>query len=283
MKRLLTILFTFSSLFALFASLHAGAEVISPYDIGQMLMVDENGEISPKGYTLGLDELARAQATQAVVQASVDAVKAAQDAASKEVDQIVDVLLGDNAYAYVNDFIESLGAVKAVDTNATCQIIKFDVGTVRETIDGVSYSRCDLYYSFSDEMNNTPYVVMMPTLDGYETNEWTRIELQNTDYLGTYTLDGVTWENAYRSYVWTLTELEKCFYRVNCKISAASGDGSTFDIQGAIRINGETGDTATFTAVNYQGQTNDLVFVGGLLKEIKLHEEQAEEEGGSGE
>ncbi len=278
MKRLLTILFTFSSLFAL----QVGAEVISPYDIGQMLMVDENGEISPKGYTLGLDDLARAQATQAVVQASVDAVKAAQEAASKEVDQIVETLLGNNAYAYVNDFIESLGGVKAVDTNATCQIIKFDVGTVRETIDGVSYSRCDLYYSFSDQMNNAPYVVMMPSLEGYKTNEWTRIELQNTEYLGTYTENGVTWENAYRSYVWTLTELEQCFYRVNCKISAAAGDGSTFDIQGAIRINGETGDTSTFTAVNYQGQTNDLVFVGGLLKEIKLHEEQEEEEGEGG-
>jgi len=253
-------------------------EVLAPYQQGQKLMVDERGKIVPEGYAVGISDIAEAVASQQVVQATATVVREAQKAAADEVDAVVDSLLGVNGYAYVDDFVESLGGAATVSTNATCRIIAFNVGTVRETVDGVSYSRCDLYYYFSEPMNQTPYVVMMPTLEGGATNEWTRVELQNTQSLGTYVLNGVTYENAYLSYVWTLTELEKTFYRVKCEISAAAGDGSLFDVVGGISVNGEPGDTATFTAVNYQGATNDLVFVGGLLKTIRPHEEEETDE-----
>lgn len=263
---------------ALTCAIAFAAEVLAPYQQGQKLMVDERGKIVPEGYAVGISDIAEAVASQQVVQATATVVREAQKAAADEVDTVVDSLLGVNAYAYVDDFVESLGGAATVSTNASCRIIAFNVGTVRETVDGVSYSRCDLYYYFSVPMNQTPYVQMMPTLEGGATNEWTKVELQNTQSLGTYVLNGVTYENAYLSYIWTLTELEQTFYRVKCEIGAAAGDGTLFDVVGGISVNGERGDTATFTAVNYQGETYDLVFVGGLLKTIRPHEEGGGEE-----
>ena len=251
-------------------------DIQAPYQQGQMLMINERGKIVPEGYAVGISDIAEAVASQKVVQATATVVREAQKAAAEEVDTVVDSLLGVNAYAYCDDFVESLGGAASVSTNAQCRIIQFQVGTVREIIDGVSYSRCDIYYYFSEPMNQTPYVQMMPTLEGGATNEWTKVELQNTQALGTYVHQGVTYENAYLSYVWTLTELEQTFYRVNCEIKAAAGDGTVFDVVGGITVNGDKGDTATFVATNYQGQTNDLQFVGGLLKRITIHEENAE-------
>lgn len=250
----------------------------APQMFGQKLMVDQHNEVYPKGAVLGLSTVAELASSNQVAQAKIDIVREVQAATTREIDLVVDTLTGVNAYAYVDDFVESLGGVSAVNTNSTCHIAKFIIGARKEIIDGVSYSAQELYYYFSEPMNNTPYIAFQPALESGSTNEWEKMELQDVEYLGTATIDGIEYENAYKSTVWTLTEMDKCFYRVKCEISAPQGDGSTFDILGGITLNGEKGDTQDFHAVNYQGGTNTLQFVGGLLKTIKDYEPEEEEQ-----
>ena len=243
---------------------------------GQKLTVDQHGEVYPKGATLGLDDIARLASSNEVAQAKIEVVKEVQKAIEREVGLVVETLTGVNAYAYVDDFIESLGGVSAVSTNAQCHIAKLQVGARHEIIDGVDYFAHDLFYYFTEPMNNTPYINFQEAIAVGSTNTWEKIELQDAVYLGTCTIDGIEYENCYRSTVWTLAALDKCFYRVNCEVSAPVGDGTTFDILGGITINGDKGDTKRFHGVNHEGKTETLHFVGGLL--IKITDYQPEEE-----
>lgn len=257
------------------AAVFANADEMKPF--GQKLMVDQHGEIYPKGATLGLDDVAELAMSNKLNEAKIETVKEVQASTRREVDLVVKTLTGVNAYAYVDDFVESLGGVSGVNTNAQCAIAKFEVGARHEIIDGVDFSAHDLFYYFTEPMNNTPFIQFQTALKIGETNVWDKIELQETVYLGTATIDGIEYENCYRSTVWTLAALDKCFYRVKCEISPPVGDGSTFDIFGGITLNGDKGDTKKFHALNYQGETNTLHFVGGLLKTIGPYEP---EEGG---
>lgn len=251
------------------------ADEMKPF--GQKLMVDQHGEIYPKGLTLGLDDIANLAMSNKLNEAKIETVKEVQASTRREVDLVVKTLTGVNAYAYVDDFVESLGGVSGVSTNAQCAIAKFEVGARHEIIDGVDFSAHDLFYYFTEPMNNTPFIQFQTALEAGKTNSWEKIELQDTVYLGAYAIDGIEYENVYRSTVWTLASLDKCFYRVKCEISPPVGDGSTFDIIGGITLNGDKGDTRKFHALNYQGETNTLHFVGGLLKTIGPYEP---EEGG---
>ena len=253
MKRLFLLL-------ALVASVASGETFF-----GQKLMVDQNNNVYPKGSVLGLSDIAELASSNQVAQAKIDIVKEVQESTSREVNLVVGTLTGVNAYAYVEDFVESLGGVSSVSTNATCNIAKFIVGSRKEIIDGVSYSAQEVYYYFSEPMNNTPYVTFQTALESGATNEWDKVELQDIQYLGETVIDGITYENAYKSTVWTLTSLDKCFYRVQCKVSAPIGDGSTFDIVGGITINGDKGDTMEARCMGPNGSVNVLDFRGGLL------------------
>ena len=258
------------------ASAFAFADTIAPFQVGQKLMVDENGDLYPKGAVLGVKDAAAIAASNAVTEASIEVVKEVQKATEREVGLVVETLTGVNAYAYCEDFVESLGGVSQASTNATCHIAKFNIGAKKETIDGVSYSAQELYYYFTEPMNGTPYITFSTELEQGSTNEWTKAELQNVEYLGKAIIDGIEFENCYKSTVWTLSELDKCFYRVQCKINAAVGDGSMFEIFGGIKVNGEAGDTITTVVQGIDGKLYDHVYEGGLLKKIKPHEEIAE-------
>lgn len=266
--------------FAVIFALHIGllpAFADEPL-LGVKLMVDQHGEIYPKGATLGLSDIAELASSNKLAEAKIEIVKEVQKETSREVDLVVKTLTDVNAYAYVEDFVESLGGVSAVSTNCTCAIAKFAVGARHEIIDGVDYAAHDLYYYFTEPVNNQPYIQFQEALKTGETNTWDKIELQETVYLGTHEIDGLTYENCYRSTVWTLAALEKCFYRVKVEISAPIGDGSLFEIFGGIRLNGDVGATEKFHGVNFEGSTNTLHFAGGLLKKITPYEP---EEGGA--
>lgn len=256
-----------------------------PELFGQKLMVDQNNNVYPAGSVLGLSQVAELAASNQIAQAKIDMVQEVQESTSREVDLVVGTLTGVNAYAYVEDFVESLGGVSAVSTNAACYIAKFQVGARKEIIDGVSYSCQELYYYYNEPMNNTPYITFQSALETGSTNEWDRVELQDITYLGTYTLDGIEYENMYRSDVWTLTDLDKNFYRVDCEVSAPSGDGSTFDVVGGITIGGEKGDTEEFRCMGLGGNVIVLTFKGGLLvrKEEYTPEQWAAMESGEGD
>lgn len=263
----------------------AMGQTVAPYLVGQKLMVDENGNILPKGSALGVKDVAEIAASNAVTEAAVGIVREVQEATEREVGLVVETLTGVNAFAYVTDFVESLGGVAAADTNNTCMIAKFDVGKRKETIDGVSYSAQELYYYFNKPVNSTPYITFATEIGEGLTNEWAKVELGETQYLGTANIDGIEFANCYKSTVWTLTDLDRCFYRVACEVSAAQGDGSVFDIAGGIRVNGEAGETQTFTVRGADGKDYEQVFEGGLLKAIRLapepEPETPPEEGGA--
>ena len=236
-----------------------------PEFFGQKLMVDQNNNVYPEGAVLGLSQVAELAASNQIAQAKIDMVQEVQESTSREVNLVVGTLTGVNAYAYVEDFVESLGGVAAVSTNAACYIAKFEVGARKEIIDGVSYSCQEMYYYFTEPMNNTPYITFQTALTEGESNEWDRVELQDITYLGTYTIDGIEYENVYRADIWTLTEMDKCFYKVQCEVSAPSGDGSTFDVVGGITIGGEKGDTEEFRCMGLGGNVIVLTYKGGLL------------------
>ena len=236
---------------------------------GQKLMVDQHNNVYPDGSVLGLSAVAELAASNKVAQAKIDAVQEVQASTSREVDLVVGTLTGVNAYGYVEDFVESLGGVSSVSTNATCHIAKFEIGAKKEIIDGVSYSAQELYFYFSEPMNQTPYVTFMPSLEGGATNEWEKMELQDVTYLGTATIDGIEYENAYKAEVWTLTELDKCFYRVQCEISAPMGDGTTFDVLGGLTVSGEKGDTGEYVCMGPDDSVNVLVYKGGVLMRVE--------------
>lgn len=250
------------------------AAVAAPEFFGQKLMVDQNGDVLPKGNVPGMSEIAALAASNEVAKAKVDVVQEVQEATSREVNLVVDTLTGVNAYAYVDDFVESLGGVQGVSTNASCRIAKFQIGARKETVDGVEYSAQELYYYFTEPMNNTPYIAFSTTLAAGETNAWEKVELQEPTYLGTAEVDGVEYDNLYKSTVWTLAALDKCFYRVQCKVSAPTGDGSTFDVVGGITVNGQAGATASLVAAGWGGVTNVLEFEGGLLKAVRVATEE---------
>ncbi len=238
---------------------------------GQKLMVDQHNEVYPRGSVLGLSSVAELAASNKVAQAKIDAVQEVQASTSREVDLVVGTLTGVNAYGYVEDFVESLGGVSSVSTNATCHIAKFEIGAKKEIIDGVSYSAQELYFYFSEPMNQTPYITFMPSLEGGATNEWEKMELQDVTYLGTATIDGIEYENAYKAVVWTLTDLDKCFYRVQCEISAPMGDGSTFDVLGGLTVSGEKGDTGEYVCMGPDDLVNVLVYKGGVLMKVERY------------
>jgi len=244
-----------------------------PSFFGQKLMVDQYGEVYPRGLIPGLGELANLVSSQQVAQAKIDIVREVQESTSREVNLVVETLTGVNAYAYVEDFVESLGGVAAVSTNATCNVCKLQIGARKEFIDGVSYSAQELYYYFSEPMNNTPYITFQSALTPGMTNEWEKVELQDTTNLGTAIIDGIEYTNAYKSVVWTLTELDKCFYRVQCKISAPQGDGSTFDIIGGMKINGEKGMVGSLNLLAWDpvhsNKIDTLTWDGGLLMKVQ--------------
>lgn len=228
---------------------------------GQFLMVDENNLISPPGYTLGLDQIARAAAETELASNRVMAVADATKASQQVVSNLTEVLVGNTSFGYINGFIVSFGGVAAVSTNATCNIVKFVVdGADRRTIDGVEHSGHYIYYAFSEPMNSTPYIKWKSSLHDAE---WNIVPTQDlTQYPEGTTLDGVTYANLYRSTAYTPTSLNRAFYLAYCDISAPDGDGSMLPIRNGIRINGQDGFTGSVTNENFV-----FKYQGGLLME----------------
>ena len=94
--------------------------------LGVKLMVDQNGEVYPKGATLGLSDIAALAAASQLAEAKIKIVKEVQAETAREVDLVVKTLTDVNAYAYVEDFVESLGVLRLINAIWFIQIIVDD-------------------------------------------------------------------------------------------------------------------------------------------------------------
>lgn len=226
----------------------------------QFLMVDEEGNISPQGYTLGIDQIAAAAAETAAASNRVAAVAQATAESAAIVSNLTEVLVGNVSFGYIDGFVVSLGGAAAVSSNATCRIVRFDVAQESKTTGGVAYSGHHIYYYYSEPMNSVPYIKWKTALTD---EEWTVAEQDGAVSYGTATLDGVTYENLYRSTAWTPSSLDRAFYMAYCEVSTPEGDGSLFPIWGGITINGQSGFTGAIT-----NETAVFTYQGGLLMGI---------------
>lgn len=225
---------------------------------GQFIMVDEEGQISPPGYTLGLDQIAAAAADTAAASNRVRAVAEATAESEAVVSNLTEVLVGTTSFGYINGFIVSFGGVAAVSTNAACSIVKFEAGAEHEVIDGVECDGHYIWYVFSEPMNSVPYIKWKSALtDG----EWNIVPTQDIiHYPDGTVLGGVSYNNLYRSTAFTEASLTKAFYLAYCDIAAPDGDGSVLPIHGGITVNGQTGFTGETVVDGFR-----FTFRGGLL------------------
>ena len=237
----------------------------------QFLMVDENGNIVPEGYTLGIDQIAQAAASVATASNRAVAVAEAVQASQEIVEDVTEVLVGTQSYGYIDGFVVSLGGAAAVSTNAACRIVKFEAPSgVAESVGGVDYAACEIYYYFTEPMNSTPYIKWKTAL----TNEtWEVVELQDIQYIGSGTIDGVPYSNLYHSTAYIPASLASAFFLAYCEVSAADGDGSMLPIWGGIKINGIDAFTGSVTNGGFE-----FVYQGGLLMAAPREVEEEEEE-----
>ena len=235
----------------------------------QYLMVDENGNIVPEGYTLGIDQIAQAAASVATASNRAVAVAEAVQASQEIVEDLTEVLVGTQSYGYIDGFVVSLGGAAAVSTNAACRIVKFEAPSgVAESVGGVDYAACEIYYYFTEPMNSTPYIKTALT------NEtWEIVELQDIQYIGSGTIDGVPYSNLYHSTAYIPASLASAFFLAYCEVSAADGDGSMLPIWGGIKINGIDAFTGSVTNGGFE-----FVYQGGLLMAAPREVGEEEEE-----
>ena len=224
----------------------------------QFLMVDESGNIVPEGYTLGIDQIAQAAADVATASNKAEAVAEAVQASQEVVEALVDVLVGSTSYGYIDGFVVSLGGAADVSTNATCRIVQFEApGGVAETVGGVDYAACEVWYYFSEPMNSTPYIKWKTALSE---ETWEIVELQDITYLGSATVDGVPYSNLYHSTAYIPASLSSAFFLAYCDVAAADGDGSMLPIWGGIKMNGIEAYSGAVTNGGFE-----FMFQGGLL------------------
>ncbi len=250
-----------------------GCEARADEPQAQFLMVDENGNIVPEGYTLGIDQIASAAADVAAASNRVAAVAEAVQASQEIVEDLIEVLIGAQSYGYIDGFVVSLGGAAAVSTNADGRIVKFEAPSgVAETVGGVDYAAYEVWYYFTEPMNSTPFIKWKTSL----TNEtWEIVELQDITYLGSGTVDGVPYSNLYHSTAYIPEELSSAFFKAFCEVSAADGDGSMLPIWGGIKMNGIEAYSGAVTNGGFE-----FMFQGGLLMSAprEIEEEEEEEE-----
>ena len=211
---------------------------------GQFLMVDEHGEITPPGYTLGLDQIAETAAEVASASNRVQAVAEATRQAQGVVSNLTEMLVGTAAFGYIDAFVVSFGGAAAVSTNATCRIIKLQIAAETSGDQSCHY----LYYVFSEPMNSDPLIKWRTSLTE---GEWQYAQTQETTHFSNGTvLDGRAYDNLYMSKVWLDSSLNSSFFMAYCEIAAPDGDGSLLPIYGGIKINGQTGYTGSITNDN---------------------------------
>lgn len=216
---------------------------------GQYLMADQDGNIVPPGYAVGLEDIAASEAAAAATAAAAQAVADSTAAASNAVDEIVSVLTGAIGFGYVQGYTVSLSGTVEVSTNASASIVYCQFGQAGTTnISGTAYTGHFIWHAYNETMNSMPAIKYKVGLEA--TNDWEFCEYQQTAQYDNHTLNGVTYETVYRSTVWLPASLDSAFFLAFCEIAGGGSAGGFFDVQGGFTIGGKAGYTG---AVNRDG------------------------------
>lgn len=208
----------------------------------QYLMADQYGKIVPEGYAAGLTEIAQAEAIAAANIVAAQAVADSTAAASNVVNDIVTVLTGSIGFGYVTGHTVSIGGVVQISTNATASIVFAEFGQGgSETYEGVPYTGHYIWHVYSEPMNSVPLIKYKTNLESLD--DWEFAEYQSTTEYTGVTVNGVTYETAYRSTVYMPASLDTAFFLAFCEILGGGSAGGLFRVEGGFSIGGKVGVT----------------------------------------
>lgn len=217
---------------------------VTNWPSAQYLMVDQHGNIVPKGYAAGLTEIAQNEAQAAAVAAAAQAVQDATASASNTVDEIVSVLTGSIGFGYVTGHTVSIGGVVQVSTNASASIVACELGAAGATnIAGVAHTGHYIWHVYTEQMNAMPAIKYKTNLES--TNAWEFAEYQSTAEYTSHAVNGVLYETVYRSTVYLPSSLDSAFFLAFCEIAGGGQAGGMFRVENGFSIGGKTGFTGT--------------------------------------
>jgi len=228
----------------------------------QYLMADQHGNIMPSGYAAGLSDIARAEATAAVIEQSVTIAAQTMAEGSNLVNDVVNALTGTFGFCYATGHTISFAGAVSVSSNAAAYIIWFQPGAAGTmTTNGVQYTGHYLWHYYTEGMNTTPLIKYRRVVGS--TNAWEIAEFQSTAEYNNETVNGVTYETVYRSTVYLPSIYDSSFFMAFCEILPGSSAGGALDVIGSLTING----TALYSGtVTNAGLTR--VYSSGLLMEV---------------
>lgn len=241
---------------ALAAALCANAQ-----DSAQYLMVDQDGNILPSGYTAGITEIAATEAAAAAASEAAQLLTQTANSASNIVNGIVDILTGATSFTYVTGHTLSFSGAVEVSTNASALIVFCEFGVGSMTTNGTDYTAHYLWHAYSEAMNTTPAITYKQEVNA--TNAWTVVPLQSTARFDDTTVNGVFYPTVYRSTVYLPSSFDTAFFMAFCEIIGGGQAGGMLDIAEGISIGGKIGPTATFIRDGYA-----WTYVTGVLVSV---------------
>lgn len=208
----------------------------------QLLMVDQNGNIVPSGYTAGLTEIAAAEANAEATRQSAELVDQTTAAASNVVNDVVAALTGAYGFAYVTGHTVSFSGAVEVSTNASSHIVFCQFGTAGTmTTNAVQHTGHYIWHVYSEDMNTMPAIKYKRNLNG--TNGWEFAAYQSTAEYTSNTVNGVTYNTIYRSTVWLPSVYDSSFFMAFCEIAGGGQAGGKLDVYEGLSVNGKVGIT----------------------------------------
>jgi hypothetical protein len=212
----------------------------------QYLMADQHGNIMPSGYAAGLSDIARAEATAAILEQSVAISAQTMVAGSNLVDGVVQALTGAFGFCYATGHTISFAGAVQVSQDAAAYIAFINLGAAGTmTTNGVQHTGHYAWHYYTAAMNTTPLIKYRRVLNS--TNSWEFVPLQSTAQYNNETVNGITYETIYRSTVWLPSVYDSAFFMAFCEILPGGSAGGALDIVGSLTIGGQALFSGTVT------------------------------------
>ena len=227
---------------ALLGCLLCANAAVTNWPSAQFLMVDQNGNIVPAGYTAGLTEIAAAEAQAEATRQSAELVDQTTSAASNVVNDVVAALTGAYGFAYVTGHTVSFSGAVEVTTNASAHIVYCQFGVAGTmTTNAVQHTGHYIWHVYSEDMNTMPAIKYKRTLNG--TNGWEFAAYQSTAEFNNTTVNGIQYATVYRSTVWLPSVYNSAFFMAFCEVAGGGQAGGKLDVYEGLSVNGKVGFT----------------------------------------
>ena len=223
-----------------------GLSIAQTNETRQYLMADQHGNIMPSGYAAGLSDIARAEATAAVVEQSVAIAAQTMAEGSNLVNDVVSALTGAFGFCYATGHTISFAGAVSISTNAAAYITYFQPGAAGTmTTNATAYTGHYIWHYYTEAMNTTPLIKYKRVVGS--TNAWEFAEFQTTAEYNNQTVNGITYDTIYRSTVWLPSIYNSAFFMAFCEILPGGSAGGALDIVGSLTINGTALYSGTVT------------------------------------